>query len=105
VPVRVRFLQRQYMRIDLRTRLVRHYRPDAEGKMDFRTHHDGRWYAALLISIALLLGLGGFAGGLIAEREYFSERGDSGDLDKAEEIRDLIEEEYFGAPASSGSRF
>jgi carboxyl-terminal processing protease len=100
VPVRVRFLQRQYMRIDLRTRLVRHYRPDAEGKMDFRTHHDGRWYAALLISIALLLGLGGFAGGLIAEREYFSERGDSGDLDKAEEIRDLIEEEYFGAPAS-----
>ena len=69
--------------------------------MESQNRHDGAWLIALVTSIALFIGLVGFSAGLTAERNYFSKRGGSTDLGKAEDVRDLIDDEYFAVPADA----
>lgn len=62
------------------------------------TSSDRRWTIALATSIALLTLVLGFGAGLLVEREYLNPNDGSGDLSRAEEVKALIAEEYFGAP-------
>ena len=52
--------------------------------MHLETKNERAWNIALAISIALFIGLISFAGGIIAERNYFRHRESGQNLDKAE---------------------
>src|SRR5690349_19455263 len=65
--------------------------------MDDKSQRDG-WFIGLVAAIALFIALVAFTGGMLAERQYFDPDNDS-DFAKAQQIRDLIEDEYFAAPS------
>lgn len=65
--------------------------------MDSETPTDRAWNVALVTSIAIFIGLASFAGGIIAEREYFSAPRQD-EYDRVDQVADLVESEYFGLP-------
>jgi carboxyl-terminal processing protease len=70
--------------------------PEDQMERDSFDRSNRRWTIALAASIALLTLVVGFGLGLLAEREYINPKND--DLSRAEEVKALIEDEYFGAP-------
>lgn len=56
------------------------------------------WFAALVASIAVFIALASFAGGILVERNLFSDSDDESELDRADQVSGLIETEYFGLP-------
>jgi carboxyl-terminal processing protease len=82
---------------------------------------DNYWRRTRTIAIGLLIALSFFAAGILAERNIFAEGGlpgvghaisslgtdtspDSADLDQIEEVRDLLNQEYFYRPTDSDSQ-
>jgi carboxyl-terminal processing protease len=56
------------------------------------------WNIGLIGAIVVFIAMAGFAAGMIAERQYFNPPED--DFAKASDVRELIEDEYFAAPAN-----
>ena len=66
--------------------------------MESKSPNDRAWFTALIVSIAVFIALGGFAAGILAERNVFSGSGTGQDNDRVDHVSDLIESEYFGRP-------
>ena len=64
---------------------------------DAATTGDRRWTWILMGSLGLLVGLMAFAAGIVVERDYL--RPDqSADIDRVDQVYQLIESDYFAAP-------
>ncbi len=73
--------------------------------------HDSIWQRTFLVSLGLLVAVSAFGAGMLAERDLFNPanssasavNGDGPDtgFDRLDEVRDLVEQEYYGRPATS----
>jgi carboxyl-terminal processing protease len=65
--------------------------------MDAEDSKRDGWFIGLVAAIALFIAMSGFVAGMLAERQYFDPDNDA-DFARADQVRGLIEDEYFAAP-------